>query len=325
MPYTFFNNMRKFCFKRVPNSFLSIFIFLALMSSLLLQSCAEEDTPEPITPTSSLKDKQDSVSYFVGMKMASKFKTKEPNFRQLEIPIIVNGFKHFLKGDTTLSCRALILNVEKQRSKSMTKEILNQLSFCFGKLNALECTKVFKEFNASQKMSNGPLTKGFEDGILGKNNLIDSDEAWIYTYEQFITQCNMDNEKRLFQKAYENKSIITLDSNVLLEIISPGVGEFVNTQDEVKFHFIKFNALGDTLLSSFQHKEKGMSPRISAYQELEIGLKIAFLKMKPGGKYKLFIPGNLSVLENQRYQALSYEIDLIASTKKSTFVQKSSD
>jgi Domain amino terminal to FKBP-type peptidyl-prolyl isomerase len=315
--------MKRFLHCLISNPYVLSTILINALFIGILPSCSDEDAPEPYTINNALKDKQDSVSYFIGMKMSAKFKKNEPNFKQLDLPLLMNGFKQFLNGDTALQCRNQILETAKQSRKTITNEDIKGLSFCFGKINAYECLNVFKGFNAHQNISKSTLIKGFEDGIYDKNNLIDADQSWIYTYEQFITQCNMENEKRLFQKAYENKSISQLDSNVLLEIISPGQGDFINPLDEVTFNFVKYNALGDTLETSFQSMGKSPSPRKAPFQSLEKGLQIGFLKMKPGGKYRLFIPGKLTVLDNQRYQAFSYEIDLIASTKKGTFVENS--
>lgn len=300
-----------------------LYILWILLAIKILYACSQEETSDPNPTRANLQDKADSVAYFVGAKMAAKFKSKEPNFRQLEIRVLLSGFTKYLDGDTTLDCRSSILELAKQNRKSMTDEELKRISYCFGKLNAFECINVFRGFNAHQNLSKSPLINGFEDGMNEKNSLIDSDQSWIYTYEQFITQCNVENEKRLFQKAFQNKAILALDSNVLLEIKSAGQGAFIQPQEEIKFNFTKYNALGDTLESTYDPQKQAYIPRTMPFQSLDKGLQIAFSKMKPGGKYKVFIPGKMAAFNNQRYQAFSYEIDLIASTKKGTFVLNS--
>ena len=87
--------MKRFLHCLISNPYVLSTILINAFFIGILPSCSDEDAPEPYTINNALKDKQDSVSYFIGMKMSAKFKKNEPNFKQLDLPLLINGFKQF--------------------------------------------------------------------------------------------------------------------------------------------------------------------------------------------------------------------------------------
>lgn len=171
----------------------------------------------------------------------------------------------------------------------------------------------FSELNAEQ------FATGVSDVISGASQRISTEEAqdmvnafmqkaMAAQYEESIAQ-----EQVFLEENAKNEGVVTLPSGLQYQIITEGSGESPTATDKVIAHYKGYLTDGKVFDSSYQRGEPTTFPVNGVIQGWQEALQL----MKPGAKWKLFIPNNLAYGERGAGQAippyatLIFEIELI--------------
>lgn len=221
-------------------------------------SCSKEQ----FKVKSSLTNEVDSISYAIGLDMASKIKA---NFEEMDHDLFVQGFRNGI--DST----NLLID---------SKEINTIIRTYFQKKNDERIKKM--------------------------------QEEQVKKAEQEFGEYKKENEKFL----EENKTkdgVVTTDSGLQYVVLKEGNGENPIETSRVKVHYHGTLIDGTVFDSSVERNEPttfGVGQVIKGWTE---GLQL----MKPGAKYKFFIPENLAYGSQQRgqhikpFSTLVFEVELL--------------
>ncbi len=211
---------------------------------------------------SSLTSEVDSVSYAIGLDMATKIRA---NFKDMDNDLFIQGFKNGMDStnmlmenkDVNVVLRNYFQKQQQERMKKMQEE---------------QTKKAEKEFGEYKKEN-----------------------------EKFIA---------------ENKTksgVVTTASGLQYVVLKEGKGEAPKANSRVKVHYHGTLIDGTVFDSSVERKEPsefGVGQVIKGWTE---GLQL----MKPGAKYKFFIPQELAYGPQQRgkllkpFSALIFEVELL--------------
>ena len=171
----------------------------------------------------------------------------------------------------------------------------------------------FSDLNAEQ------FASGVADVIAGANQRISTEaaqdmvnaymqKAMASQYEESIAE-----EKAFLEENAKNEGVVTLPSGLQYQIITEGSGESPKATDKVIAHYKGYLTHGKVFDSSYQRGEPTTFPVNGVIQGWQEALQL----MKPGAKWKLFIPNDLAYGERGAGQAippyatLIFEIELI--------------
>ncbi|MFL0095688.1 FKBP-type peptidyl-prolyl cis-trans isomerase [Tenacibaculum maritimum] len=211
--------------------------------------------------------------------------------------------------------------------KSLTNEI-DSVSYAIGLDMANKLKTNFNELNSEL------LIQGYKSGIDSTNLLIEGkdlskvisgyfrkqqeekfkkqqEEATVKAEKEF-GDYKKENEKFLVENKAK-KGVITTDSGLQYVVLKEGKGETPKANSRVKVHYHGTTIDGQVFDSSVERKqpaEFGVGQVIKGWTE---GLQL----MKPGSKYKFFIPQELAYGAQKRgekikpFSALVFEVELL--------------
>lgn len=161
----------------------------------------------------------------------------------------------------------------------------------------------------SEQEINTLLTKLQSDQV-AKNNL--NNEA--------MAKENLAKGKEFLEKNKQNQGIVVLSSGLQYKILASGKGNSPTINDAVTVNYRGTLIDGTEFDSSYKRQESAtlqLNQLIKGWQE-------ALMLMKPGDKWRLFVPSELAYGEQaagpniKPNSALIFDIELLAVSKKST-------
>lgn len=294
-------------------------ISFSLLTGLLL-SCGEEKskTPEEIVKLDNFKDR---LSYVMGAEH-SKMVTEsgDPNLNQLDYNALIDGFKKGLENPTgmTQECIEAIQGLYGPNGQDFDTTYLIKGCDCIGNSVATVFVQSWTKKGGIDKVDFDKVAVGFQHGLEKRDTLISREErSEIYSnFQKDLSKILIDKNKELeiafLAEAKERANTKTLDNGIVIETIKEGSGASPKSDSDVKADYILTNALGDTLESSFEYKVQrgGESPAFNLGGVIP-GWTQGFQHLKKGGKYRMFIPGELAYGEQSNFEPLCFYIEFI--------------
>ncbi|MGA1582363.1 MAG: FKBP-type peptidyl-prolyl cis-trans isomerase, partial [Saprospiraceae bacterium] len=191
---------------------------------------------------------------------------------------------------------------------------MDSVSYSLGVLVAQNLkSQGFSELNAEQ------FASGVVDVISGSGQRISTEQAQVMVNDfmqkaqeaQFSV--NIEKENAFLEENAKKEGVIVLPSGLQYEVIEEGEGESPSAQDKVVAHYKGYLLDGKVFDSSYQRGEPTTFPVNGVIQGWQEALQL----MKPGAKWKLYIPFALAYGERGAGQAippfatLIFDIELI--------------
>lgn len=200
--------------------------------------------------------------------------------------------------------------VAKEAPKAMT---LEEAKIFFSKNIGVN---IGSQLKADKMVDIKEFLKGLNEALEGKAKAEDIDQEKMRQAQELISKAQLDDMKKeaedFIAKNKEKKGVKSTKSGLQYEIIKAGEGASPTPADRVEVHYTGKLVDGTVFDSSVQRgqpAEFGVTQVIPGWVE---GLQL----MKPGAKYKFYIPWNLAYGERgQRsippYSALVFEVELL--------------
>ena len=158
--------------------------------------------------------------------------------------------------------------------------------------------------------------KGLNEALEGKAKAEDIDQAKMMQAQELIQKAQVEEMRKeaedFIAKNKEKKGVTSTKSGLQYEVLKAGEGDSPTPADRVEVHYTGKLVDGTVFDSSVQRgqpAEFGVTQVIPGWVE---GLQL----MKPGAKYKFYIPWNLAYGERGSrsippYSALIFEVELL--------------
>ena len=265
------------------------------------------------TPSASLKNDVDTLSYALGMSQSDGIK----EYLSERLGIDTAYIDDFLKGVT----EGATAGEDKKKAAYMAGL---QIGTQFG-------TQMLKGANyelfgndSTQTISLKNVIAGFADGVKGKGTLMTVDQA-RKTFEvkmQAIKKTSMEKQYGEYKKANEKyladnakkPGVVTLPSGVQYKVITEGKGALAADTSMVKVHYEGKTIDGQVFDSSYK---RGEPVDMRANQGIP-GWKEVLTKMPVGSKWEVSIPADLAYGAEARgqiikpFSTLVFTIELIS-------------
>lgn len=265
------------------------------------------------TPSASLKNDVDTLSYALGMSQSDGIK----EYLSERLGIDTAYIDDFLKGVT----EGATAGEDKKKAAYMAGL---QIGTQFG-------TQMLKGANyelfgndSTQTISLKNVIAGFADGVKGKGTLMTVDQA-RKTFEVKMTaikKASMEKQYGEYKKANEKyladnakkPGVVTLPSGVQYKVITEGKGALAADTSMVKVHYEGKTIDGQVFDSSYKRGE----PVDMRANQVIPGWKEVLTKMPVGSKWEVSIPADLAYGAEARgqiikpFSTLVFTIELIS-------------
>lgn len=265
------------------------------------------------TPSASLKNDVDTLSYALGMSQSDGIK----EYLSERLGIDTAYIDDFLKGVT----EGATAGEDKKKAAYMAGL---QIGTQFG-------TQMLKGANyelfgndSTQTISLKNVIAGFADGVKGEGTLMTVDQA-RKTFEvkmQAIKKASMEKQYGEYKKANEKyladnakkPGVVTLPSGVQYKVITEGKGALAADTSMVKVHYEGKTIDGQVFDSSYKRGE----PVDMRANQVIPGWKEVLTKMPVGSKWEVSIPADLAYGAEARgqiikpFSTLVFTIELIS-------------
>lgn len=138
------------------------------------------------------------------------------------------------------------------------------------------------------------LSQGLRDALSGKATMSPQDQQNIVSYVQGVragvAETNRTAAKAFLAENGKKKDIVTTASGLQYHVLNPGSGEGPKPTDEVTVNYRGTLLNGTEFDSSYKRGQPATFPVNGVIP----GWREALVLMKPGAKWKLFIPPNLA-------------------------------
>lgn len=265
------------------------------------------------TPSASLKNDVDTLSYALGMSQSDGIK----EYLSERLGIDTAYIDDFLKGVT----EGATAGEDKKKAAYMAGL---QIGTQFG-------TQMLKGANyelfgndSTQTISLKNVIAGFADGVKGKGTLMTVDQARknFEVKMQAIKKASMEKQYGEYKKANEKyladnakkPGVITLPSGVQYKVITEGKGALAADTSMVKVHYEGKTIDGQVFDSSYKRGE----PVDMRANQVIPGWKEVLTKMPVGSKWEVSIPADLAYGAEARgqiikpFSTLVFTIELIS-------------
>lgn len=265
------------------------------------------------TPSASLKNDVDTLSYALGMSQSDGIK----EYLSERLGIDTAYIDDFLKGVT----EGATAGEDKKKAAYMAGL---QIGTQFG-------TQMLKGANyelfgndSTQTISLKNVIAGFADGVKGKGTLMTVDQARknFEVKMQAIKKASMEKQYGEYKKANEKyladnakkPGVVTLPSGVQYKVITEGKGALAADTSMVKVHYEGKTIDGQVFDSSYKRGE----PVDMRANQVIPGWKEVLTKMPVGSKWEVSIPADLAYGAEARgqiikpFSTLVFTIELIS-------------
>lgn len=302
---------------------------ISLLTGLLI-SCGDGESKAPVENIK-LETFKDRLSYVMGAKYSNLI-TRDPNLSLFDYDALLKGFNEGLKSPSlnimTPDCRATIQKLYGPNGQDFDTNYLVDGCVCIGTTIANTFFKDWTEKGGIDRFDFDKVAIGFQHGLEARDTLISEEETnKIYSnFEQDLNSVMITENKALevtfLAEAKERANSKTLDNGIVIEVIEEGTGASPSANSDVVADYILTNAKGDTMESSFEYKVQrgGESPAFNLGGVIP-GWTQGFQHLKKGGKYRLFIPGELAYGVRSNFEPLCFYIDFIDFGEKGTLVK----
>lgn len=265
-----------------------------------------------------LKTPNDRVSYSIGYNSADELAqfSDSPKYKQYfsKTAIEEGFFKGILSSDTNAAdgCDAKLTEYFKNRGSFDTSKIKPaEASYCLGFLRGIEINYSLSKKGIFKDLSGDLMKKGFRDGILHIDTLIDPKEQVQVISEYFGAIIKKEGEDFL-AKNKMRPEVKSTENGLQLEVLKEGDGNSPTLASKVSVYYTLSTTDGQVLESNMDQAEPISFPVNGVIEGWKQGLQL----MKKGGEYMLYVPYELGYgytgQGNVRpYSALVFHIKLV--------------
>ena len=296
-------------------------LFFALPLTFLM-ACGGDKAAEEVVKLETFKDK---LSYSLGAEHARMLlESGDPNLARYDYDKIIEGFKMGVKTDEIFDkkCQEVMRKMYGPQGQDFDTTYLEEACICNGKYLGAIFHKNWKKVDALDQIDMDMVAIGIKQAFEKRDTLI-SKEDRNEILNNFIIDINKKNGGKMLDAAKKLPNTQVTPDGIVIQTVSAGKGGSPSATDDVKVDYILTTPQGDTVESSL----KARSPEMPA-QPLSINLGSvipgwtkAFPLLKKGGKYRIFIPGELASGAQQGFQSLCFYIDFHDFGKAGTLAQ----
>ena len=293
--------------------------FLSIsLAFIVLFACGNDEKAVEVVKLTTFKDK---LSYVLGAEH-SKMVTQsgDPNLDLLDFNAIIEGFKKGVKnpGQMSQECYETVQSLYGPDGQDFDTTYLTKGCDCIGLSIGTSFVQNWTKMEGIDKIDLDKAVIGFQHGLEKRDTIVAKTEReeiysnFVKDLNQVFIKRNKALEVNFIAKAKALPNAKVLPNGVVVEVIQEGKGGMPSSDSDVKADYILTNAKGDTLESSFQYKVQrgGESPSFNLGGVIP-GWTQTFPSLKKGGKYRLFIPGELAYGAQSNFEPLCFYIDFI--------------
>lgn len=165
------------------------------------------------------------------------------------------------------------------------------------------------------------FTRAIEDALLAQDTIIKAEKAneivqkAVVNLQKQKAEKNLSDGKAFLEKNKNEPGVVQLESGLQYKVIQEGSGESPKAESKITAHYKGTLLDGKQFDSSYDRGE----PAQFGVSDVIEGWKEALQLMKPGAKWKLFVPANLGYGENPMpggpigpNSVLIFEVELIS-------------
>jgi FKBP-type peptidyl-prolyl cis-trans isomerase len=281
---------------------------------LLIYSCGEDHQGE--VDKIKFKNEKEKLSYALGVNHAlyslKRFDLSPEDFDQNKM---IDGFSNELKKDyhADSNCMKTVQLFLGNGQQDINDRYAKEGSRCFGKMCAQDFMKIWNKPGSLEKMELEFVKIGFAD-VIQKKALSLTENIRDEFIRKFYESTENELSTRMLDSVRVKKNIDTLENDIILETIQLGMGESPNDSSDVLVDFILSTPWGDTMENSYKKLRTQRIQPIFNVKENTRGLEKALLKMKVGGKYRVYLPYSAqnNPIESKKlpFQYIIYQIEL---------------
>jgi FKBP-type peptidyl-prolyl cis-trans isomerase FkpA len=264
------------------------------------------------------KSPKEELSYIVGAEHAKIItQSGDPNLSQLDFNAISEGFDKGLDKPEKISqeCLDILQKLFGPDNRDFNQVYLKDGCNCIGSSVANTFVEQWSKFNTIDQLDLEMVKVGFKHGINHKDTIIE-EQVRREKYQKFVQghlgKIEDDNRKigaDLIAKAKSLPNAKVLENGSVLVVLEEGKGGNPSVDSDVKADYILTNGKGDTVQSSFDIKKMGREIPPFNLSLVVQGWKDAFPNMRKGGKYRLYLPGELAYGKESQYEPLVFYIE----------------
>lgn len=251
------------------------------------------------TPSASLKNDVDSLSYAVGMAQSDGLKMYLSEQMGIDTAYIDEFLKGVVEGSTAGEDKKKAAHMAGiQIGQQIGTQMLKGLNY---ELFGADSTKTVSLKN---------ILAGFSAGVKGKGGLMTIDQArqTFETKRQAIKREAMEKEYGEYKKQNEKfladnakkEGVKTLPGGVQYKVLTAGTGKIPADTARIKVHYEGKVIDGTVFDSSYK---RGEPVEMRANQVIP-GWKTALANMPAGSKWEVYIPADLAYGEQARGQVI---------------------
>jgi FKBP-type peptidyl-prolyl cis-trans isomerase len=286
---------------------------LVLLSSIIF-SCGDDHQGK--VEKIKFKNDKEKLSYALGVNHAlyslKRFGLSPEDFDQNKL---IEGFSKELKKEYVIdsNCMKTVQLFLGNGQEEINDRYAKEGSRCFGKMCAQDFMKIWNKPGSLEKMELEFVKIGFAD-VIQKKALSLTENIRDEFIRKFYESTENELSTRMLDSVRVKKNIDTLENDIILETIQLGIGESPNDSSDVLVDFILSTPWGDTMENSYKKLRAQRIEPIFNVKENTRGLEKALLKMKVGGKYRVYLPYSAqnNPIESKKlpFQYIIYQIEL---------------
>lgn len=282
-----------------------LYLFISLVT---LVSCGDDKSTDENVKLDNFKDK---ISYALGAEQAKMItESGDPNLAKLKFNKIIEGFNEGIKSEDAFddACKQTIQKLYGPYGQDFDTNYLDAGCICIGKTVGSVFYAGWKKKGALDKIDIELAKIGFQHALEKRDTLIKMEERQKMVND-FVVDINRKNGAKMLDAAKKLPNTQVLPNGIVVQILEAGTGGSPSSSDDVTVDYIVTTPMGDTMDSSYGFMGREKKPLSINLAGVIPGWTQGFPALKKGGKYKMFIPGELAYGAQQGFESLCFYID----------------
>ena len=299
-------------------------IYYFVLPIALLLSCGNKKEGTGAADNIKLNTYKEKLSYALGAEQGKMIlESGDPNLGKLDFKMIIEGFDKGFNSKDAFSneCQTTLQNLFGPYGQDFNTTYLKAGCTCLGKTVGSVFYDRWKKKGVLDKIDLAMAKIGFKHSLEKRDTLIKMEVRQKLVYD-FVTDLNKASGAKMMEQAKKLPNVRVLENGLIIQTLQEGTGGSPTSSDDVKADYVLTSAQGDTIESSLQYKKQS-GKEIPAFNLGSVipGWTQGFPLLKKGGKYKLFVPGELAYGEQQAFESLCFYIEFHDFGKAGTLVQ----
>lgn len=282
-----------------------LYLFISLVT---LVSCGDDKSTDENVKLDNFKDK---ISYALGAEQAKMItESGDPNLAKLKFNKIIEGFNEGIKSEDAFddACKQTIQKLYGPYGQDFDTNYLDAGCVCIGKTVGSVFYAGWKKKGALDKIDIELAKIGFQHALEKRDTLIKMEERQKMVND-FVVDINRKNGAKMLDAAKKLPNTQVLPNGIVVQTLEAGTGGSPSSSDDVTVDYIVTTPVGDTMDSSYGFMGREKKPLSINLAGVIPGWTQGFPALKKGGKYKMFIPGELAYGAQQGFESLCFYID----------------